>query len=67
MNQEKDAASIYCENGKDIKVFTENDIFNKIGLTHLNMKELRDFIKPELLKTVASILEVELESQGSPK
>jgi hypothetical protein len=50
MTQEKDLLSLYSES--PITAFTENDVFQSIGVRQTDDKEVRDLIKPGHLKYV---------------
>jgi hypothetical protein len=59
VNEPKDLATIYCENGEEVQSFTENHLLKKLGLTTTNMGELKNLMMPRHLKFVANMLGIE--------
>ena len=49
-SKEKDVLSLYSST--NIYPFTENDVFENIGIRKTNQDELRNFVKPDHLKFV---------------
>lgn len=56
MSQEKDILSLYSES--PITAFTENDVFEGIGVRLTENKEVRELVEPNNLKFVKNLFGV---------